>query len=56
MVEEEINIEGIVVMEPGIYNDSRGFFLETFNNDRNSKFISIVNLDDKDQISIVKKK
>ena len=34
MVEEEINIEGIVLLNPTIYNDNRGFFLETFNHDR----------------------
>ncbi len=26
MVEEEINIEGIVLLNPTIYSDNRGFF------------------------------
>ena len=34
MVEEEINIEGIVLLNPTIYSDNRGFFQETFNHDR----------------------
>jgi len=34
MVEEEINIDGIKIIEPAVYNDSRGFFIESFNHDR----------------------
>jgi len=31
---EKINIDGILVIEPDIFNDSRGFFYESFNIDK----------------------
>ena len=34
MVEKEINIDRIRTIEPTVYNDSRGFFIESFNHER----------------------
>ena len=34
MVEKGIGIDGIKIIEPAVYNDSRGFFTEAFNHNR----------------------
>lgn len=34
MVEKEVSIEEVLIIEPTVFKDSRGFFLETFNHDR----------------------
>ena len=34
MVEKGISIDGIKIIEPAVYNDSRGFFTESFNHNR----------------------